>query len=104
MKRLTLTDQGGQKIVNLGTPTSSSDAATMGYADGVGSKVRTITATVGPAGSDYPRSSYSSMSVAINAAITAVNAGGGGIVQIRGQWLAADLTGAITMKSNVWLR
>ncbi|AZZ51423.1 hypothetical protein C1I64_04780 [Rathayibacter festucae DSM 15932] len=70
----------------------------------VSTRLRTVTATVGPSGSDYPRASYAHMSAAINAAITAVNSAGGGVVQVRGQWLAADLTGAISMRSNVWLR
>jgi hypothetical protein len=44
------------------------------------------------------------MSAAINAAITDVNAAGGGIVQIRGQYTTADLPSSILMKTGVWLR
>jgi parallel beta-helix repeat protein len=97
-KFLTSTNHNGNRATNVGDPTSAQDAATKNYAD----KFRTVSATVGPVSSDYPKTS--TMSAAINAAISAINSAGGGIAQIRGQYLAADLTGAITVLSAVWLR
>jgi hypothetical protein len=101
MKRLTSTHQGGQRITNLGTPTVSTDAATMGYADAAATRARSVTKTVGPTGSD---ADYVCDGTADNAELeTALNAvaSTGGVVHVRAG--TYTLNAAITIPSDVTL-
>lgn len=67
----------------------------------VNSKLPTVTVGVAGSGATYETDGTADQTQ-INAAITAVNAAGGGIVQLQdGQF---DITGLITMKSNVTLQ
>src|SRR5687768_1226299 len=100
MKRLTSTDQSGQKIINLGAPSASTDAATMGYADSAAAKGRAVVKTVGPSGSsaDYVCDGTAD-NVEIQSAIDAVAAAGGGVVSVRpGTY---NLAGTVILKSKV---
>src|SRR3954454_12424016 len=101
MKRLTSTDQSGQKIVNLGTPKASTDASTMGYADSAAAKVGPYTKTVGPTGSgaDYTCDGTAD-NIELQAAINAV-ASTGGVVHARAG--TYSLSAAITIPSGVTL-
>jgi len=58
--------------------------------------------TAGAGKADYSFASYSSPQAAINAAVTAMSAQGGGVVQLKDETVTT--TGIIFLKNNVWLR
>ncbi len=98
MKRLSATDQNNTGLLNVPDPSLAQDAANKRYTD----KLRTVTRTVGPAGSGaYYECDGTADEVQINDAISDVNSLGGGVVRL----LAGTYTTAasIVLLSNVVL-
>lgn len=91
---------GGYKVVNLGTPTSSGDAATKGYVDSAitAAKVAATTSRLGQViiGSNISVDASGKISVA-----TASNAGDTGVVQLGKTDTTANASQALVRKTVI---